>query len=258
MQYLIDRLRDSDELESALLQPNNSGDTPFLAGASRGNRKACECLLRAADGAPTPTTGATMLRTANGAGDTPLKVAVASSQGEDGEDTVAFLLKADDGIPRDPFGRSGTAAGDDPMSRTCVDRENGSGLSPLIVACERNLPAVADLLLQHGADVDVRDPKGRNPLAIAAFCGCNDALQFLLDRASTTALLLNRRDGGGCTPVWLAARTGNLSVVELLMDAGADATIKDDAGLSPHDVAAKFKKEKVEQYFAKRTESQSC
>ena len=61
---------------------------------------------------------------------------------------------------------------------------------------------------------------------------------------------MNTVDLTGCTPLWLAARTGNLSMVELLMDAGADATIKNDENLTPQDVAVKFKKEKVAEYYS--------
>ncbi|KAL7542371.1 hypothetical protein ACHAXR_011763 [Thalassiosira sp. AJA248-18] len=160
---------------------------------------------------------------------------------------LKFLLQIDDEIT--PTGQSGSDD-DDPMRCTCVNRKNKTGLSPLIIACERNLPSVAELLLQYGADICVQDPKGRNPLAIAAFCGCNDTVEFLLLQTRTKKELLNQKDLNGCTPVWLAARTGNLSILKLLIDAGADAMVKDDEGLSPQDVAAKFKKEKVEEYFS--------
>merc|ERR1719276_490457 len=100
------------------------------------------------------------------------------------------------------------------MYQTCVDRKNALGLSPLIIACERNLPNVAELLLLHGADARTSDPKGRNVLSIAAFCGCNDTLRFLLDRSTIiTSDLINERDADGRTPLWLAARTGNLSIL---------------------------------------------
>ena len=54
--------------------------------------------------------------------------------------------------------------------------------------------------------------------------------------------------------MWLAARTGNFPIVNLLMDAGADASVKENKGLLPKDVAVKFKKEKVMEYFSQHTQ----
>lgn len=281
LNYLIDKLHDNNQLEAALLEDgkNNSGDTPFLAAASKGNVTACESLLRAVEKCSQNddvclSMKAKILRTANDAGDTPLKVAVATSQGEE---MLKFLLQVDDAIVCVPnqYGESPATSedGEVPLEATlrrsnrserhsysddeetillctCVNRKNKLGLSPLIVACERNLPSVAELLLAHGADMCIQDPKGRNCLSVAAFCGCNDVIEFLLNQTTTKSLLLDQKDENGCTPVWLAARTGNLSVVKLLMDAGADATIKDNEGLSPQDVAVKFTKAKVEEYFS--------
>ncbi|KAL9180888.1 hypothetical protein ACHAXT_009693 [Thalassiosira profunda] len=247
LQYLMDRLQHSEggdkQLESALLEggKNNSGDTPFLAAASKGNLKACECLMEAIQRCGGSNDRclelkAQMLRKANNAGDTPLKVAVASSQSEK---MLAFLLRSDDAIS--PYH----------AEERCVNRKNNLGLSPLIIACERNQPSIAKLLLQHGADGTIRDAKGRSCLAVAAFCGCNDAIEYLLSQPATKRML-NETDGNGCTALWLAARTGNLSVVKLLMAAGADASIVNNEGLCPHSVASKFKKEKVMEYFAQR------
>jgi ankyrin repeat protein len=62
--------------------------------------------------------------------------------------------------------------------------------------------------------------------------------------------LLNDVDNNGCTPLWLAARTGNLSMVKLLVDAGADATKKNKDDMSPLDVAVKFKKDAVGEFLS--------
>lgn len=260
LEYLIERTCDTGNLEAAMLGKNSSGDTPFLAAASRGHVQACKHLLRAAEECAKDNDcglwmKATLLRSENKAGDTPLKVAIASAVASSSVplEMVNLLLRADDEISPDQFGKGPTSGVEENlMLYPCVNRKNKLGLSPLIVACERNLPTIAESLLQHGADICVQDTKGRNPLAIAAFCGCNDALQFLLKQSSTKSCLLNQRDLNGCTPVWLAARTGNVSIVTLLMDAGADATIGDNAGTLPQDVAIEFKKEKVAEYFSQR------
>jgi ankyrin repeat protein len=256
LEYLVDKLRASNKLESALLDANSTGDTPFVAAVSRGNVGACRALLKSAEKCDDCwEMKRKMLRTANNGGDTALKVAVANGHGEE---LLTLLLEADDLCSEHPVDPSTEDAADDeeedPLRSKCVNRKNNSGLSPLIIACERNLPLVAELLLRHGADLSIRDAMGRNSLAVAAFCGCNDVVEFLLNKTEAKALLLDDVDQNGCTPLWLLARTGNVSMVKLLMDAGADASIKDNEGLSPHDVAVKFKKEKVEEYFQQQKE----
>ncbi len=254
---------DSDEtvLERALLDANNSGDTPLLAAASRGNG-ACKVLLDSVDKYFSVQGNGEiigweikrkMLRTANRGGDTPLGVAVAA-----GHDLrlLRLLLEIDDEISRqtnDSVGNSELEAENYSMTINCVNRKNRKGLTPLIVACERNLPKVADILLRYGADIRDKDSNGRHPLSVAAFCGCNDVVEFLLqhiNKSSVISSLLNETDDNGCTPVWLAARTGNVSMTKLLVEAGADLTIEDKDGLTPHEVAVKFKKKSLVSYFA--------
>ncbi len=184
LEYLIRKLRECNILESSLLHDaNNAGDTPLLAVASRGNIKACECLLRLVEGCRGTRAAdddgddshrssrwrrmkARVLRTTNRAGDTPLQVAVASGHAE----LVALLLEADDQCHDDSRDGDGDEDAEaDERPKKCVDAKNASGLSPLIVACERNLPSIAGMLLAHGADPRARDARGRSALAVAAF-----------------------------------------------------------------------------------------
>lgn len=261
LEYLISQVsrrlkdKDGDLFAQCILDPNDSGDSPFLAAASRGNIDVCKYLLGSIDNffegdhELKHNAKRKLLRTPNKAGDTPLKVAVAA--GHDIE-LLTFLLETDIS-----FRDSDESLSDDGL---CINRKNNLGLSPLIVASERNLSSVVELLMKFGADTRVRDKNGRNVLAIASFCGCDDVVRFLISRikqssSESVALLLNDRDDLGCTPLWLAARTGNLSMVELLMNAGADDTIADEDGLTPMEVASRFKKEKVEEYFKRRLRS---
>jgi len=253
LEFLAAQLDAAGKWEEALMDTNTSGDTAFLAASSKGNIAACKSLLSLVDNYSAKDDASDadesswelkrkMIRAANNGGDTPLKVAVGAGH----VDLVSFLLQVDDEICE-------KIENNDSQS-TCIHTKNNAGLTPLIVACERNNVDIVKILMEEhgagaGADVRTCDAKERSPLAVASFCGCKDVVEYLISNP-TSAALINEVDVNGCTPLWLAARTGDLAMVKLLIDAGADATIKNNEGLSPEEVAVKFKKEKVEQYFA--------
>ena len=294
LQYLIHQLQlcssisSIDQLNDAILEPNSTGDTPFMAAVSKGHIGVCKVLLKAAHYEKKNESSSSnsdnydetlvassimdmkckLLRTANNSGDTPLKVAVATGQCEE---LISLLLHEDELVDEWMTTKHAatttttTTANSDAIQSKCINRKNEAGLSPLIVACERNLPSIVELLLKHDADISIQDSKGRNPLAVAAFCGCDDVVDFLLNKANNnnddgdaataiTTCLLNGTDDNGCTPLWLAARTGNLSMVKVLMDAGADCTIVNNDDMTPYNVAVKFKKDKVVEWFEEREE----
>lgn len=251
LEFLAEQLDAAGKWEEALMDANTSGDTPFLAASSKGNIQAAKCLLSLVekystkDDATDDSSSSSswelkrkMIRTANNGGDTPLKVVV----GEGHVHLVSFLLQVDVEI-------SEKIENNESQSMRCINTKNNAGLTPLIVACERNNVEIVSILMDYGADVTTCDAKARNVLSVASFCGCKDVVKYLLSNP-TTAALINEVDENGCTPLWLAARTGDLAMLKLLLDAGADATINNNEGLSPEEVAVKFKKEKVIHYFA--------
>ena len=247
LEFLSQQLDAVGKLEKALMDTNSSGDTPFLAAASRGNIAACKSMISLAETFSQTSDEASswelkrrMIRTVNNSGDTPLKVVV----GEGHVELVTFLLQIDDEIEKIHNNNNNL--------QKCINTKNNNGLTPLIVACERNNVEIVKNLLEYKADVKTCDAKERNPLAVAAFCGCKDVVEYLLSNSSITTALINEKDENGCTPLWLASRTGDLAMVQLLIDAGADASLKNNEDMSPEEVATKFKKEKVQQYFVGR------
>jgi len=67
-----------------------------------------------------------------------------------------------------------------------VDRQ---GFTALHIAADRNLAAIAGLLLAQGATVDPLDSKGRSPLLLAARSGHVPMVQLLLGRYCTHLLV---------------------------------------------------------------------
>lgn len=104
------------------------------------------------------------------------------------------------------------------------------GFSPMHVACENNHDRVVKILLKYGARMDVVAHNGCTPLHLAAKQGHSEVIAVLLSsrvkcdfpvrNSNTTALLL-------------ACMAGHSTVVEQLLDAGADPQVEDLNGNTP-------------------------
>ena len=79
------------------------------------------------------------------------------------------------------------------------------------------------LLIRGGADVNARSDDGRTPLLIAAGRpGSYDVVKLLLDRKANPSQVVNTYRGP-MTPLRLAAEAGDEALLRLLLDRGADA-----------------------------------
>jgi len=87
---------------------------------------------------------------------------------------------------------------------------------------------VLQVLIEHGADVNVANNVGLTPLMHAASSNRNpDILRFLIEHGAN----VNVADTRGRTALMRAAQyTRSLGVIELLLDNGADASMKCDEG----------------------------
>eukprot|EP00953_Heterococcus_sp_UTEX-ZZ885_P022151 12284-Heterococcus_DN1.PRE.1 len=101
-------------------------------------------------------------------------------------------------------------------------------LLPLHCACEFNhVHIVKYMLALPGAadDIHARTSQGQTPLHSAATHGADSVVQLLLERGAD----VDARDVNGYTPLMDA---DSLAVVKLLLAAGADATAVDDGGMT--------------------------
>lgn len=96
--------------------------------------------------------------------------------------------------------------------------------APLHHACHRNNAEAIKVLLTHGADMYALDYMERSVVHWAAI-GCTAATVRKLMRI-TQCFFLNAVDTNGYTPIMLAAEHGRADVVELLIELGADCTLK--------------------------------
>ncbi len=106
----------------------------------------------------------------------------------------------------------------------------GRDSGAVLYAVQTNSLETLRRLLQQGATLDVTTDDGQTPLHVAAFyratCGSSDTLKFLLERGAS----VNARTNNGLTPLHQAARGGSPEAFRLLLDHGADSTLKDSAG----------------------------
>ena len=114
---------------------------------------------------------------------------------------------------------------------------NGAGqnFTPLHAAAEHNSCGVADILIQHGAEVDAKNASGQTPLFFTAEGDHCDMVKLLISHGAD----LNTESANRFTPLHEAASQNALRTAELLLKHGADVNAQDnEAGVTPLHCAA--------------------
>lgn len=96
-----------------------------------------------------------------------------------------------------------------------IDRRDGEGKTPYLLACENGLTAAAPALAARGADTEARDSRGYTALHLAACYGHRDTMRMLPDAGAD----VNAAADDGFTPLLCA---GDAESMRLLTEAGAD------------------------------------
>ena len=107
----------------------------------------------------------------------------------------------------------------------------------LALAAKANFFNIVRLLLKHGADPVYQDETGDTALHIAARFGHVECAQTLIECSHDLNLEIKEATYGW-TPLLLASVEGQLPVVELLVEAGADVEAVDSSGWSAKEHAA--------------------
>ena len=115
-------------------------------------------------------------------------------------------------------------------TRRSRPRSPADGFSPLHLAAFFGKPEAAALLLALGADVDApgRGWMTGGPLHSAASANHTGVATILLDAGADP----NVKQSGGWTPLHAAAMNGNLELVEQLLAHGADPAAENEDGAS--------------------------
>lgn len=161
---------------------------------------------------------------------------------KDDASTVKTLLQRGfDANSRDPNGQHGLyLALQEPSlkvisvlldwDKTQVEARNAADESPLMLASLKGILPVVAKLVEKGADVN---KPGWAPLHYAATRGHLEVMNLLLENHA----YIDAASPNGSTPLMMAALYGSPSGVKLLLEAGADPTLKNNLGLTAIDFA---------------------
>lgn len=105
-----------------------------------------------------------------------------------------------------------------------VDSKNEYGGTALWHAMVEGHKAVVELLLEKGANIDSKDINEQTPLMAAAIHGDASMVMFLLEKGAD----INTKDRNRRTSLWLASKKPDAAIVKLLLEKGAHVDPQDD------------------------------
>ncbi|XP_053168842.1 fibronectin type 3 and ankyrin repeat domains protein 1 isoform X2 [Hemicordylus capensis] len=104
-----------------------------------------------------------------------------------------------------------------------VDTLNRLGFTALMVASQKGYLRLVQILVENGADVNLKNSSGKDSLMIACFAGHLDIVQYLRSKGASWLT----KDLGGCTAMHWAADGGHRDVIEWMIEDGCEVDTKD-------------------------------
>jgi ankyrin repeat protein len=124
------------------------------------------------------------------------------------------------------------------VNPNCQDE---TGSTPLHHAALNGHREAVHVLLDYNASNHIPDNTGSYPLHLAAWKGDLDIARLLIHRGPSKASV-NEQNSNGETALHSAAQYGHNGVVSLLLESGADPTLRNINDESPLDLGAKYDK----------------
>ena len=128
-----------------------------------------------------------------------------------------------------------------------IDQHSPDGFTPLGLAAFFGRKDILEALIHSGADADVASRNSMRVCQLHSAVAHHDAA---LSRQMAEMLLkhgaqVNTPQRGGWTPLHEAASRGDVDLVRLLIQYGADKSVQNDEGITPRDLAQKGGHESV-------------
>lgn len=108
-----------------------------------------------------------------------------------------------------------------------INIKDNRGYTALRLASQ-GLTGLVKLLIDQGADVDIKDLTGDTALIVVAGNGYIEIVRLLIDKGAD----VNLQNENGSTALMLASANGHREIVKLLIEYGADLNIKDKEGIT--------------------------
>ncbi|KAJ8013614.1 hypothetical protein DPEC_G00031630 [Dallia pectoralis] len=101
------------------------------------------------------------------------------------------------------------------------------GYTPLMVAAMKGYSRLVQILVQHGADVNLKTCSGKNCLMLACFCGHLDIVKYLRENGASWG----PQDRAGCTALHWAVDGGHLPVIQHMIQDGCEVDVRDTVSI---------------------------
>lgn len=96
-------------------------------------------------------------------------------------------------------------------------------------------------LIDAGADINARDPRGYSPLMLAVYLGQVEVASYLIEMGAD----VNSTDFNGNSILMGACFKGHVTMVEMLLMNGANPTARNSTGMTAYDFAITFGRDEV-------------
>ena len=115
------------------------------------------------------------------------------------------------------------------MTISDITEQDTKGFNSLFVAAQNGHIEIVELLIEHGADVNIVGQRSHTPLWIASVRGRNDVVEYLLESNKVT----NYNQCGLYTILYAASQNNHWKCVELLSKSGkCDINLANNTGAS--------------------------
>lgn len=132
--------------------------------------------------------------------------------------------------------------------------ENKRKWNTLHYACWSGHAAIAEFLLNNGADPNSKSNDNETPMMLASFLGFDDVILLLLNHGANV-------QGDIKKPLYWASKGGHLSTVKLLVESGANIDVPEGTsifgGETPLMIAARYGFADIVDYLVKKGADQN-